>query len=71
LMLLHPGGIKRRILRDTFEEGYDTNGNRISAIDADEGLMTTEFGVAVGGAQVMGILTGFKKAVASNPAQLP
>jgi hypothetical protein len=71
LMLLHPGGIKRRILRDTFEEGYDTNGNRINATDADQGVMTTEFGVQVGGASVMGILTGFKKAVKSDPAQLP
>jgi hypothetical protein len=70
LMLLHPGGIKRRVLRETFEEGYDTNGNRINAVDADEGIITSEFGVAVGGASVMGILRGFKKAVASNPAQL-
>lgn len=71
LMLLHPGGIKRRILRDTFEEGYDSNGNRINATDADQGVMTTEFGVQVGGASVMGVLRGFTKAVKSDPAQLP
>lgn len=70
LMLLHPGGIKRRILRETFEEGYDSNGNRINAKDADEGVITSEFGVAVGGAQVMGILRGFQKAVKSDPTQL-
>lgn len=70
LMFLHPGGIKKRVLRDTFEEGYDSNGNRINAVDADEGLMTSELGVQVGGASVMGILRGFQKAVASDPDQL-
>jgi hypothetical protein len=70
LLVLHPGGIRRRILRDTFEEGYDENGKRIQAKDADEGVITTEFGVEVGGASVMGILRGFNKAVKSDPAQL-
>jgi hypothetical protein len=70
LLVLHPGGIKRRILRDTFEEGYDENGKRIQAKDADEGVITTEMGVQVGGASVMGILRGFSKAVKSDPAQL-
>jgi hypothetical protein len=70
LMLLHPGGIKRRVLRETFEEGYDSDGKRIQAVDADEGVITSEFGVQVGGASVMGILRGFKKAVKSDPAQL-
>ncbi len=70
LYVLHPGGIKRRILRETFQEGYDENGKRIGAKDADEGVMTTEFGVQVGGASTMGILRGFQKAVKSDPAQL-
>jgi hypothetical protein len=70
LLLLHPGGIKKRVLRDTFEEGYDSNGNRINAVDADEGVMTTELGIQVGGASVMGILTGFHKAVKSDQAQI-
>ena len=70
LYVLHPGGIKRRVLRETFEEGYDENGKRIQAKDADEGVMTTEFGVQVGGASTMGILRGFQKAVKSDQAQL-
>lgn len=70
LMVLHPGGIKRRMLRETFEEGYDTNGNRIDGVDADQGVMTTEFGVEVGGASTMGLLNGFNKAVKSDSAQL-
>lgn len=70
LYVLHPGGIKRRMLRETFEEGYDADGKRIQAKDADEGVMTTEMGIQVGGASTMGILRGFKKAVKSDPAQL-
>jgi hypothetical protein len=66
MYVLHPGAIRRRMLRETFEEGYDQNGRRISAKDADEGLMTTEFGVEVGGAQVMGILRNVNKAVVST-----
>lgn len=56
LYVLHPGSIRRRMLRETFEEGYDKNGSRINAKDADEGVMTTEFGVEVGAASTMGIL---------------
>lgn len=56
LYVLHPGGIARRVLRDTFDEGYDSAGKRIQGKDADEGVMTTEFGVEVGAASTMGIL---------------
>lgn len=70
LYVLHPGGIRRRVLRETFEEGYDENGKRIEGKDADEGVITSEWGAEVGGASVMGILRGFNKAVASDPAQL-
>jgi hypothetical protein len=70
LMVLHPGGIKRRMLRETFEEGYDSDGKRIGAKDADEGVITTEMGVQVGAASTMGILRGFNKAVASNSDQI-
>ena len=66
LYVLHPGGIRRRMLRDTFEENYDKNGNRIDGIDADQGVMTTEFGVEVGAASTMGILTNVQKAVKST-----
>lgn len=61
---LHPGGIKRRVLRDTFEEAYDKNGLRIQGKDADEGVITTELGVSAGGAASMGILRGVVRGVA-------
>lgn len=70
LMVLHPGAIRRRMLRETFEEGYDKNGNRINAKDADEGVITTEFGVEVGAASTMGILRGLKRATKSDESQL-
>lgn len=70
LYVLHPGAIRRRMLRETFEEGYDSNGQRINAKDADEGVITTEFGVEVGGAQTMGILRNFRKAVPSDSSQI-
>lgn len=63
---LHPGAIRRRVLRETFEEGYDTNGNRINAVDADQGLVTTEMGIEVGAADVMGYITNMAVAVASK-----
>lgn len=63
LYALHPGGIKRRTLRATFEEGYDQNGTRISGIDADEGQITTEAGMQASAASTMGILKNVQTAV--------
>jgi hypothetical protein len=63
---LHPGGIRRRVLRDTFEEGYDAAGKRIQGKDADEGVITTEMGVEVGAAGTMGILRNVATAVKSS-----
>lgn len=71
LYCLHPGAIRKRTLRPTHEEGYDADGKRIQAKDADEGVITTEMGIEVGAAQTMGILRNFQKPVASDPAQLP
>jgi hypothetical protein len=63
LYVLHPGGIARRVLRETFQEGYDKNGLRIQGKDADEGVITTEVGIEVGAARTMGILKNVQKAV--------
>ena len=64
LYVLHPGGLARRVLRDTFEENYDQNGLRIQGKDADEGVITTEMGIEVGAAETMGILRNVNKGVA-------
>jgi hypothetical protein len=56
LYVLHPGAIRRRMLRETSDESYDTNGNRIQGVDAAQGVMTTEMGMEVGAGQTMGII---------------
>jgi hypothetical protein len=56
LYVLHPGAIRRRMLRETQDESYDTNGNRILGADAAQGVMTTEMGMEVGAGQTMGII---------------
>lgn len=66
LFVLHPGAIRKRMLRETQDEGYDSNGNRIDGRDADEGIMTTELGFELGAASTMGHLTNITAAVASS-----
>lgn len=63
--ILHPGAIRRRELRPTFNEDYDKNGDRINGVDADQGVMTTECGIEVGAASTMGILRNVQKGVKS------
>lgn len=62
----HPGGLKKRVLRETFEEAYDKSGTRANGKDADEGLMTTELGIQVGAARTMGIMRNMSRGVASD-----
>lgn len=66
MYILHPGGLKKRMLRDTFEDNYDKSGLRANGLDADEGLMTTEGGMEVSGARSMGIYRNIQRGVASE-----
>lgn len=66
MYVMHPGGIKKRMLRDTFPENYDKHGNGVAGKDADEGAITTEGGIQVGAAKTMGIYRNLKKAVATT-----
>jgi len=66
MYVMHPGGIKKRVLRETFREDYDKDGNRLNGVDADEGVMTTECGIQVGAARTMGILRNVRKAAKSS-----
>ena len=68
LYVMHPGAIRKRVLRETNEEGYDANGKRIQGKDADEGVITTEAGIEVGAARTMGILRNVAKAAPSKAA---
>lgn len=66
MYVLHPGGIKKRVLRDTFPENYDKHGNGVAGVDADEGAITSEMGIQVGAARVMGIYRNITAAVATT-----
>lgn len=66
MYVLHPGGIKKRMLRDTFPENYDKSGAGVAGKDADEGAITTEGGIQVGAAKTMGIYRNIKVAVATT-----
>lgn len=66
LYAIHPGAVRRRVLRETWQENYDANGKRINGVDADQGLISTEMGVEVGAASTMGMLLNIQQAVKSN-----
>ena len=65
LYALHPGAIKTRWLRRTFQDDYDRSGTRPNGKDADEGVLTSQASIKVMGAQTMGIYTGITTATAS------
>ena len=65
LHVLHPGGIKKRTLRPTFSENYDSDGNRILGQDSDEGYISTEFTLALMAGQTMGSLLQLTAPLAS------
>lgn len=60
---IHPGAIKKRVLRETFPENYDKHGNGVAGVDADEGAITSEMGIQVGAARTMGIYRNLNEAV--------
>lgn len=64
--VLHPGAIKKRMLRDTFPENYDKSGRGTAGVDADEGAITTEGGIQVGAAKVMGIYRNITTGIATT-----
>lgn len=61
--VLHPGGIGKKVLRETFEDNFDQNGNRFNGVDADQGVITTEACLKVGAAKTMGIYRNWNKAI--------
>lgn len=63
LYVIHPGGLKKKVLREPAPDDYDRAGDRISGIDADQGVITSEQGIAVGAAQTMGIYRNISKGI--------
>lgn len=64
LYVFHPGSIKLRYLRRTFEDNYDANGRRMG-VDADFGTLTTELSVQLMGQATAGKFTGVDTAGAA------
>lgn len=65
LYVLHPGAIRKRYLRRTQSDDYDSNGSR-NGVDADAGVLTTELTVEYRAERTGGFMTGIN-AVSSTP----
>lgn len=63
---LHPGAIKKRVLRETFPEDLKGSASGTNGRDADEGVITSEMGIQVGAARTMGIMRNVQNAVATT-----
>lgn len=61
LYIFHPGGIRTRYLRPTFEENYDQAGLRAGR-DADYGTLTTEMSFELKAERTCGVFTGIDTA---------
>lgn len=65
LQVLHPGLIKKRVLRDTWEESFGAGKSNNAGVDAEEGFIAVEQGIEVKAVETMGIMTNIQTAVAS------
>ena len=66
LYTFHPGAIRVRWLRRTNIEGYDKDGQRVSGVDADQGVYTSELSVQLMAAQTAGHYTVIDTAAAAS-----
>lgn len=67
LIVLHPGGISKRVLRSSVTHEYGTAGRPVlDGRDAIEGDVIDELGFQVKGVQTMGILDEITEAVSSD-----
>lgn len=65
LLVLHPGAMRTRWLRRTFEDNYDRGGTR-AGVDADFGILTSEMCVEYMAEKTGGLYTGIDTAAAST-----
>lgn len=68
LHVYHPGLIKKRVLRDSWEETFNAQNSNNNGIDAEEGYIALETGFQVQAVETMGIMRNIVTAVASPPA---
>lgn len=67
MYVLHPGLIRRRVLRDSWSEEFSPKKQNNNGTDATEGYIAIEQGFEVKGVETMGILRNISTAVASLP----
>lgn len=65
MYVLHPGAMKKRILRETFPTNLDGSAAGTLGRDADEGVITSEMGIQVGAAKTFGVYRNILNAVAT------
>lgn len=64
LHVYHPGLIKKRVLRDTWEETFGQSSSNNNGIDAEEGFLAIETGWQAMAVETMGIMRNITTAVA-------
>jgi len=62
LHVYHPGLIKKRVLRDTWEETFGASSSNNNGIDAEEGFIAIETGWQAQGVETMGIMKNIQAA---------
>lgn len=67
LYVLHPGLIKKRVLRQTWTEEFNAGRANNNGVDADEGYVADELGFELKGANLSGIMRNITKAVPTRP----
>lgn len=67
LYVLHPGLIKKRVLRQTWTEEFNAGKANNNGVDADEGYVADELGFELKGANLSGIMRNITTAVPSRP----
>jgi hypothetical protein len=65
LHVYHPGLLKKRVLRDTWEENFGAGSSNNNGIDAEEGFIGIELGWQAQAVQTMGIMRNLTTAVKS------
>jgi len=67
LYVLHPGLIKKRVLRQTWTEEFNAGRANNNGVDADEGYVADELGFELKGANLSGIMRNITTAVPTRP----
>jgi len=65
MYVMHPGLIKKRVLRPLWSESFTKGSNTTAGVDADSGYVAQEIGFELKGAELHGIMKNIQTAAAS------